>query len=102
MNTIRELQDTVSQVSSPTDPIGLDAARTIARQIIEIVRDPKMHHSIPLRVGRAIADRQLNPSELKEILDIVLTQRLAGRLRSPGAYFVTSIKRVFQRNEIPW
>jgi hypothetical protein len=78
----------------------MTATRAVARQIMDTVRDPKMHPSIAMRVARAISEKKLNPSELVEILDCMTAQ--GSRINSRGAYFVTSIKRAFQRNEITW
>lgn len=98
-----EARDLLRQSEPETDnELAIDQTRNLATQIQNAVGDPRMHTSIPTRVARAIVDRQISASELAEILDIVADQRRKGRLRSPGAYFVTSIKRVFQRNEVPW
>lgn len=99
---IRELYDRAETAGTGTDPLGMDATRSVARSILDAVRDPKMHPSIAMRVARAITDGRLPKSELAEILDIIVALRTSGRVRSPGAYFMTSIKRLFQRNEIPW
>ena len=84
------------------DPFGTDAVRTMARAIMRSVGDHDMHPSIPTKVARAIVERKLSPNEVAELCDIIEAKRKAGQLERPGAYFVTSIKRLFQRNDIPW
>jgi hypothetical protein len=85
-----------------TDPLGTDAVRNVARAIMRAVGDPKMHHSIPTKVARAVVDRKIGPGELAEVCDIIEAKRKAGQLEKPGAYFLVSMKRLFQRNEVPW
>lgn len=85
------------------DPIGVDATRRIARQIVETIRDPKMHPTIPIRVARAVTDNKITPAELAEALDSIIAKRASGGFRvSAGAYFVTIMKRIFQYHEVPW
>lgn len=96
----RQLREQTENVGG--DYLAIDETRTIARQIADAVRDPKMHPTIAMKVARAVATRRISPDELIQILDYVVAKRVAGELRSPGAYFVTSIKRVFQANEVPW
>jgi hypothetical protein len=84
------------------DPLGTDAVRDLARAIHRAVNDPKMHPKIAMRVARVTWEGLLSRADLKELLDIVETKRRAKQLDSPGAYFVASIKRLFQRNDIPW
>lgn len=83
-------------------PLGTERVEQIAREVLRAVGDPKMHPGVAMRAARAVADGKLETQELTEMLDIIASQRKAGRLRSPGAYFVVSLKRSFQRNEIPW
>lgn len=80
-----------------------DRAKTqIARHIMHKVGDAKMHPSISMKVARALIDNRVSRSEIDELLDIVERKRETGELRKPGAYFVTSVKRIFQREEVPW
>jgi hypothetical protein len=84
------------------DPLGSEYVRKIVGAIRADVGDPLMHPSIPTNVARALWERRLSIDEVAELCDIVRTKRLAKELESPGAYFVASIKRMFQRNDIPW
>jgi len=84
------------------DPLGTDAVRKCARAIMRSVGDPEMHPSIPTKVARAVVERKLSPESIAELCDIIEAKRKAGQLEKPGAYFVASIKRLFQRNDIPW
>lgn len=83
-------------------PLGTERVGLLAREVLRAVGDPKMHPGIAMRAARAVVDGKMETQELTEMLDIIASQRKAGRLRSPGAYFVTSLKRAFQRNEIAW
>jgi hypothetical protein len=84
------------------DALGLTWVRKMAGAIRMDVGDPLMHPSIPMKVARALWEKRLTIDEVAELCDIVRTKRQAGELDSPGAYFVASIKRMFQRHEIPW
>ena len=84
------------------DPLGLTWVRKMAGAIRMDVGDPLMHPSIPAKVARALWEKRLTVDEVAELCDIVRTKRQAGELDSPGAYFVASIKRMFQRHEITW
>lgn len=98
---VRTLRDQLFQ--SEDDELGLRRCRQLARQICDVVRDPAMHPSVPTRAARAVVDGRVDPAELVELLDVIgaMHARRAFK-KSPGAYFVTSIKRIFQRNEVPW
>jgi hypothetical protein len=87
---------------SESDPLGTEYVRKMVGAIRLDVGDPLMHPSIPTKVARALWERRLSLEEVAELLDIVRTKRLAGELGSPGAYFTASVKRMFQRNDIPW
>jgi hypothetical protein len=101
--TPRTIHDLTATAGTASDPLGMDATRAVARQIQETVRDPKMAPSIAMKVARAVTERKLNPSELTEILDaIAAIHARRGFTKGPGAYFVSCIRRAFQRNEIPW
>jgi hypothetical protein len=91
-----------SERNSSIDPLGSDATDNIARLILKTVADPKMHPSIPVKVARAIVNRQVPPSELEQLLDIINAKRHSRQIRSTGAYFVAAIKRIFQRHEVIW
>lgn len=95
--TIREQ----TQLPSPTD-LQQKEVRLVARQIQDAVGDPRMHPTIPMKVARAAIERKISITELCELVDYIAAKRQAGELRSPGAYFVTSIRRVFQANEVTW
>jgi hypothetical protein len=56
-----------------------------------------------MRAARAVVDGKVDPAELIELLDIMSAMHARRAYKkSPGAYFVTSIKRIFQRNEVAW
>lgn len=84
------------------DPLGTEAVHDMARAISNAVHDPKMHPSIAIKVARAVVERKVSPNEIAELCDIIKAKRMAGQLRSPGAYFVTSVRRIFQAAEILW
>lgn len=84
----------------PATPLGVSQARTLAREIADAVRDPKMHPSIPMKAARAVVDRRISAAELAQLLDHICAHR-AG-IDSPGAYFCACLKRIFQANEVPW
>jgi hypothetical protein len=106
MPDIRSLNDLTAAAGTSQDPLGMDAVRAVARQIANTVRDEKMAPSITMKVARAVAERKLNASELTEVLDSISTiyarSGRAGFKVAPGAYFVSCMRRAFQRNEIPW
>ena len=77
-------------------------ARRLARFIFHKVGDDRMHRSIAFKVGTALVESRCSRVELDELLEAVEAKRLSGELDCSGAYFVTSIKRIFQREEIPW
>ncbi len=91
------LRSTEPQTESP---LGVDQTRTLAREIADAVRDPKMHPSIAMKAARAIVDRRISPGELTEVLDHICSHRRT--INSTGAYFCSCLKRIFQRNEVPW
>lgn len=84
------------------DPLGTDAVRKVARKILCVVGDARMHPSIAYRAARAFVERRLQPEEIIELCDIIEIKRSRNELNSPGAYFTASLKRLFQRHEIPW
>lgn len=84
------------------DPLGTDAVNTMARKIMNIVADPTVHRSIPIRLARAVVERKIPPDDVAYLCDAILAKRTSGELGSPGAYFIVSVKRLFQRYEIPW
>lgn len=88
------------EAGTPTDPLGTSATRTVAQEIVEVVRDPRMHASIPLKVARAVVERRVSPMEVGEVLEAIEANR--STIRCTGAYFVACVKRIFQRNEVPW
>jgi len=96
----RLVNDLAESAGTPSDALAMKATRAIAQQIVDVVRDPKMHHSIPLKVARAVAERQLNASEVTTVLDFIEANRR--KIRSTGAYFSASLKRAFQAAEIVW
>jgi hypothetical protein len=85
-----------------SDPLGTDAVRNCARAMMRAVADQKMHPSIPTRVARAVVERKVSPHEIAELCDLIEAKRKAGQLRQPGAYFLVSVRRIFQREEITW
>jgi hypothetical protein len=87
---------------SESDPLGTDAVRNVARKIMCVVGDARMHPSIAYRAARAAVEHRLSPEELIELCDIIEVKRSRNELNSPGAYFTASLKRLFQRHEIPW
>ncbi len=93
----REVYEETEAAWSPENVI-----RRIARHVLEKVGDAKMHHVVAMRVARALVDHKISRAEVDELLDIVEAKRKRGELRSPGAYFVTSIKRIFERAEVIW
>jgi hypothetical protein len=88
--------------STEADPLGTDAVNTIARKIMVVVGDPTLHRSIPVKVARALVERRVSPNEIAELCDIITAKRASRELERPGAYFITCVKRLFQRHEIPW
>ena len=84
------------------DPLGTDAVAKIARKIMVVVGDPTVHRSTPVKLARAVVERRVSPEEVGYMLDTITAKRMSGELDSPGAYFITSVKRLFQRHEIPW
>ena len=100
VRTINDLVGPNSQAAAAGDELGLERTKRLARQIMVAVSDPKMHHSIPMKAARAVVDGKVDPAELKELLDIIVAK---GRtINTPGAYFCSSLKRIFQRCEVPW
>lgn len=98
---VRSLRDQLQQADG--DELGIRRCRQLARQICDVVKDPAMHPSVPMRAARAVVDGKVDPAELVELLDIMSAMHARRAFKkSPGAYFVTSIKRIFQRNEVPW
>jgi len=87
---------------SEFDPLGTDKVREIARSIMRAIGDPNMHPMIATRVARAVIERKVSPDEIATLCDTVECKRKAGQLRVPGAYFLQSVRRIFQREEIPW
>jgi hypothetical protein len=85
-----------------TDPLGTEAVRTMARAIMQAVGDPNMHPTIPTKVARAVVERRVLPDEIANLCDTIDAKRKSGQLRKPGAYFLSSVRRIFQREEIPW
>lgn len=102
----RELRD-VTYSDDPAD-LKVDRVRKVAQQIVDVLRDPGMHHSIPTRVARAVAERRISADELAAVLDYIAARKRdgdnhpEGPLRSPGAYFVVSMRRVFAAAGVPW
>lgn len=99
---IRLLNDLATTAGTSQDPLGMDAVRAVARQIVEAVADPDMASSIPLSVARHAVDRDFNMSELIQILDILIAGRKSGRIKKPGAYFLTAARQLYRRNGIQW
>ncbi len=87
---------------SEHDPLGTDAVRECARAIMRAVDDTKMHPSIPTKVARAVVERQISPGEIASLCDIIQAKRKAGELNSPGAYFLSSVRRIFRAADITW
>jgi hypothetical protein len=84
------------------DPLGTDAVMQMARKIMTVVADPTVHRSIPVKLARAVVERKISPDEVAYMLDTIAAKRMSGELDRPGAYFIVSVKRLFQRHEIPW
>jgi hypothetical protein len=61
-----------------------------------------MHPTIPTKVARALVKRRDLLEEISELLDTVRAKREKGQIHKPGAYFLSSVRRIFQREEIPW
>lgn len=101
-HTQRQFNDLTTTAGTSQDPLGMDAVRAVARQIADAVRDPDMNPKIPLKIARDFAERKINASELAPLLESIIAGRMTGRINRPGAYFVTSIKRLYQKHEIPW
>lgn len=98
---VRSLRDQLQHADG--DELGLRRTRSLARQICDAVRDPAMHPSIPMKAARAVVDGKVDPAELVELLDIIANMHARRAFKkSAGAYFVTSLKRIFQRCEVPW
>jgi len=81
-------------------PLAMDQARSLAREISDAVRDPKMHPSIPMKAARAICDRKISAEELTQLLDHICSNRRT--IKSTGAYFCSCMKRMFQAAGIQW
>ncbi|MCH8923073.1 MAG: hypothetical protein IIA67_08005 [Planctomycetes bacterium] len=79
-----------------------DVTRKLAAWVYFKVGDVNMNRVISDRVARLLQDHLLQRSEIDELLDTVETKRKSGELRKPGAYFVVSLKRIYQREEISW
>ena len=99
---VRQLRDQLFQ--SEGDELGIRRCRQLARQ------KPRQRRpgsgNAPLRADAppcAVVDGKVDPAELVELLDIMAAMHARHAFKkSPGAYFVTSVKRIFQRNEVPW
>lgn len=85
------------------DPLGTDAVRTVARKLATVVADPTVHPSIFVRVARAVVQRRVSPEEVARLCDTIMAKHRAGEFeKSAGAYFITSVMRMFKRNQVPW
>lgn len=82
------------------DPLAASTAKPLAKRILARVRDPKMHESIALRAAHAVHAHKLSIDSIRELLDII--DRKRDRLRSPGAYFCASLKKMLLRAGVDW
>ena len=82
------------------DPLGTDAVAECARAIMRAVADPAMHPSIPTKVARAVVERSISPDEVAKLCDIIAAKR--NQLNSPGAYFLSSVRRMFRAADLQW
>lgn len=76
--------------------------RAYAQSIIADVGDPDMHPSIPTKVARALVDCNLTITEVAEVTAIIRRKREAGQLDKPGAYFLSSMRRLFRKHDLTW
>lgn len=82
------------------DPLAANTAKALAKRILARVRDTKMHESIALRAAHAVLAHKLSVDSIRELLDII--ERKRDRLRSPGAYFCASLKKMLLRAGVDW
>lgn len=82
--------------------LGTQQVRNCARELVRAIADKDMHPSIPLRVARAIVERQVSVHSVNEICDHIEAKRMAGELKKPGAYFLSSVRRLFYANGVEW
>lgn len=82
------------------DLLDTDATKQMTRSILSTVQDPKMHPGIAAKAANAVASGKLSAHELREVLESIVRNRKSIDCR--GAYFVSCLKRLFQRHEIPW
>ena len=51
---VRTLHDTLERTEG--EELGIRRTRSLARQICDVVRDPNMHPTIPMKAARAVVD----------------------------------------------
>lgn len=100
MTIARELVRQSDEAGTPSDPLGMNATKRIAQQILDTVRDANLFPSVAMKVARQVAERRLPPGELAELLDGIVANRKS--ISKPGAYFVTGCKRLFRKHELRW
>ena len=84
------------------DPMGTKRVEQIARSIMDDVGDVDMHGSIPTKVARAIFENRIPFGEVAVVCDIIRSKRKSRQLDKPGAYFLSSMRRLFRKHDLKW
>ncbi|MGH7128655.1 MAG: hypothetical protein ACREIV_08790 [Planctomycetaceae bacterium] len=92
----------LARIEANTAKTRAEIARETLTAIRDAVDDPTVHPSIDERIAAAVAAGAIPADELKRTLESIKRQRLAGRIRIPGAYWIKAAQRLCQRHEIPW
>ncbi|MFO0791935.1 MAG: hypothetical protein U0805_20935 [Pirellulales bacterium] len=89
------------------DSLDVDRVFVVARELRRYVRAWNVFDEAIVRIARGIVERRVSPVRVAEIIEATMIRlRLpAGhkhRPRNPGAYFMVSVKKEFERAGFPW
>jgi len=105
--TSQSVETTAALAAALVQRLPDERSRSMARErwislIQRTVGDELLKLAPCVKVASAIVAGELKESAVQEVFAELRKHRAAGTLRSPGAYFVGSMQRVFQRLGLAW
>jgi len=90
-------------LAARVDPAATRRAKAeLVAYLQRTVGDPAADLSIYRRAADLVIEHNYAADELERLAESVRDKRRAGTLRSPGAYFLTSIRHAARRCGLPW
>lgn len=90
-------------LAARVDPAATRRAKAeLVAYLQRTVGDPAADLSIYRRAADLVIEHNYAADELERLAESVRDKRRAGTIRSPGAYFLTSIRHAARRCGLPW